>query len=185
MIKTLVFIGGIARESINRKLFAYVEARNGGRFAFDVPALETLPFFSQDIEDAPPAVVVDLRERMERADALLVVTPEYNRSYPAVLKNALDWTSRPKHWGAGKPAAVLGASRGPIGTFGAQLLTRLLLGTLDFHVMTKPEIYFNHAQYVDAQGRLAEASGKIFDDFVDAFAAWATSRRGPTPLGKI
>ena len=174
MIKTLVFIGGISRESINRKVFAFVETRSRGRFEFDTPALEALPFFSQDIEDAPPAAVVDLRERMAHADAMLVITPEYNRSYPAVLKNALDWTSRPKHWGAGKPAAVLGASRGPIGTFGAQQLMRLLLGTLDFRVMSKPEIYFNYAQYVDDQGRLAESSGKIFDDFVDAFVAWVT-----------
>ena len=173
MIKTLVFIGGIARESINRKLFGFVEARNRGRFEFDVPALETLPFFSQDLEAAPPAAVVDLRERMARADALLVVTPEYNRSYPAVLKNAFDWTSRPKHWGAGKPAAILGASGGPIGTFGAQQMTRLLLGVLDFRTMTKPEIYLNFAQYVDNQGRLADSTGEILDKFIDAFAVWA------------
>ena len=177
MLKILTLVGSLARESINRKTLGFLGESGRGRFDFDTPPLGELPFFSPDIENDPPAAVVDLRKRMEAADALLAVTPEYNRSYPAVLKNALDWLSRPKLWGAGKPAAVLGASLGPIGAFGAQQLTRQLLATLDFKVMSRPAIHFNYAQYVDDQGQLAESSRKIFDEFADAFAVWAGDQK--------
>lgn len=172
MIRVCALVGGIARASLNRALLNHFADRAGGRFTFDAPDLGALPFFSQDIEDAPPPAVTAFRDAVSAADALWVATPEYNRSLPGVLKNALDWTSRPKSLGAGKPAALTGASPGAIGTFGAQQHARLVLSFLDWRVMSQPEFYFNASVNLDEQGRLRPDAAKYLDAFLTAFEAW-------------
>lgn len=172
MIRTVTLVGGISRDSLNRRLLSLFATRGAGRFTFDAPDLGALPFFSQDIENSPPEAVADFRRRVESADALFVVTPEYNRSFPGVLKNALDWTSRPQSLGAGKPAALVGASPGAIGTFGAQQHVRLVLSFLDWRLLSQPEFYGQGPRLFDEQGNAVDESLPYVDRFLDTFAAW-------------
>lgn len=172
MIKVVALVGGIAKDSLNRRLLGFFAERGGERFAFDAPDLGALPFFSQDIENNPPTVVADFRAKVAGAEALLVLTPEYNRSFPGVLKNALDWTSRPKSLGRGKPAAIAGASGGGMGTFGAQQAMRLVLSFLDWRLMSQPEFYFGAPMNLDESGRLKDEALPFLDGFLDAFESW-------------
>jgi chromate reductase len=141
-----------------------------------------LPFYSQDIENDPPQGVVAMREFAAASDAVLIVTPEYNRSIPGVLKNALDWGSRPPGhniW-ARKPTAIMGATTGGVGTFGAQQHLRNICSWLDMPVMNQPAVYFNASTgLADASGaptadgdRLTDASAAFLRKFLAAFEQW-------------
>ncbi len=141
----MVLIGGISKNSLNKRFFAAVEGLGEKSLEFTVFDIARLPFYSQDIENEPPASVAELRELASASDAVLIVTPEYNRSIPGVLKNALDWGSRPPGqsvW-ARKPTAIMGATTGGVGTFGAQQHLRNVCSWLDMPVMNQPAVYFN------------------------------------------
>lgn len=131
-----------------------------------------LPFFNYDDENNPPQVASDFKNLVEKADAILFITPEYNRSFPGVLKNAIDWASRPygqSKW-KGKKAAVMGASIGAIGTFGAQHHLRQVLAYLDVEVMGQPEFYFNAGKAFDEKGECHDESTlKFARDYWAAF----------------
>ena len=173
-----VLIGGISEGSINKKLFGFVREAAGDAMTFDVYPVADLPFFSQDIENDPPAVVRDYKARIAAADAALFVTPEYNRSFPGVLKNAIDWGTRPPGtnlW-SGKPAAIMGTSPGAIGTFGAQNALRQVLSFLDLRIMSQPEFYFTFPRELP-DGKLPEKSAAFVKKFVDAFATWIHTHR--------
>jgi chromate reductase len=174
-MKTAVLIGGISHDSLNRHLFAEVAKLNETLLTFAVADIAALPFFSQDIELDPPQSVVEFKELIVSAEAVLIVTPEYNRSIPGVLKNALDWASRPagQNLWAGKPAAVMGAATGVIGTFGAQQHLRQVCVQLDMPVMNQPTVYFNASSGMDAEGHLTERSAEFLRTFLTAFEQWA------------
>ena len=113
-----VLVGSLRQESINRKYAQALEKLSAGQFAFDHVDMD-LPLYNDDLWQAPPAKVVRLKEQILAADGVLIITPEYNRSIPAVTKNAIDWASRPpQRTLAGKPAAVMGASVTPGGARG-------------------------------------------------------------------
>lgn len=173
-IKTLVLIGGISRESLNRRYFRAIEKRHPSGFLFKSFDISRLPFFSQDIENDPPQVVVEFKDKIKEADAILFITPEYNRSFPGVLKNAIDWGSRPygqNHWDK-KPAAILGASIGNIGTFGAQHHLRQVFAYLNMYVLGQPEMYFNATHLLsDTADFVEEKTGHLIDDFFTAFGS--------------
>jgi chromate reductase len=118
-----------------------------------------LPGFSQDDEAQPPAQVIELKQRVRRADAILFVTPEYNYSVPGVLKNAIDWASRPygdSAWN-GKPVAIMGASVGAIGTARAQYHMRQMFVFLNMFAINQPEVMIANAhKHFDDQGRLTD-----------------------------
>lgn len=170
-MKVLVLIGGISKGSINKQLFRNVKELAGDKFEFDVLDIAALPYYSQDIEDDLPQVVKDMKARVETCDGLLFVTPEYNRSIPGVLKNALDWGSRPfgsNSWD-GKPAAVLGASPGPIGTFGAQNHLREVLTQLSICAMPAPQFYYSD----DMQdGKVSTKTAKRLQKILKSFELW-------------
>jgi chromate reductase len=181
-MKVMVLVGGISAGSLNRRFFEAVARVAADAFEFQVFEIAALPFYSQDIENDLPAEVLRLREMAAAADGVLIVTPEYNRSIPGVLKNALDWGSRPPGhgiWG-GKPTAIMGATGGGIGTFGAQQHLRSICSQLDMPVMNQPTLYFNAATglansdgVVGADGdRIAEVSVPFVQKFLAAFAAW-------------
>jgi chromate reductase, NAD(P)H dehydrogenase (quinone) len=131
-VKVAVIVGSNRRDSINRKLAQALAKLGEGRLAFHFVAIEDLPLYSQDLEGELPSSVVRFKSEIAAADALLFVTPEHNRSIPAVLKNAIDWGARPygqNSW-SGKPAAITGTSPGALGTAVAQLHLRQVLGTL-------------------------------------------------------
>ncbi len=169
----LTLVGGISSTSINKRLFAEMVKANDTGLRFTMFDIASLPFFSQDIELTPPAAVMKLKEMARAADAVLIVTPEYNRSIPGVLKNALDWGSRPPAdncWN-GKPAAISGASSGAIGTFGAQQHLRNICSSLNMHVMSQPEAYINFPASADANG-LNERSVAFIRKFLGSFEQW-------------
>jgi chromate reductase, NAD(P)H dehydrogenase (quinone) len=171
-IKTLVMIGGISRNSLNRRFFRSIQTLKPEGFDFEVFDITRLPYFSQDIENDPPDIVIEFKEKIRETDALLVITPEYNRSFPGVLKNALDWGSRPygqNLWDK-KPAALMGASIGNIGTFGAQHHLRQVFVYLNVYVLGQPEFYFNASQAFDELGKIASSSTREFiQKYFEAF----------------
>lgn len=135
-----------------------------------------LPLYNEDLRtEGFPAAVERFREQIRAADALLFVTPEYNYSIPGVLKNAIDWASRPPEQPfAGKPAAIMGASPGAIGTARAQYHLRQVLVFLDVHPLNKPEVMIGAAhERFDAQGQLIhEPTREFIGKMLAALAAW-------------
>ncbi|MGH8534503.1 MAG: NADPH-dependent FMN reductase [Gammaproteobacteria bacterium] len=131
----------------------------------DIFELDGIPAFNQDEEQNPPAKVVELKARIREADAVLIVTPEYNYSVPGVLKNAIDWASRPygdNAW-SGKPAAIMGASVGTIGTARAQYHLRQMFVFLNVFPVNQPEVMIDNAvERFDAEGNLTDEATKDF-----------------------
>ncbi len=173
-ISVLALVGGISSESANRTLYDFLVAESPAGMHLETFPIETLPFFSQDLEEELPESVLRLKEAIERADGVLFVTPEYNRSYPGVLKNAIDWGSRPwmrNSW-EGKPAATLGASIGAIGTYGAQSHLKAVLSFLDMSLMNHPEFYFNITRGLDENGGLTPSARALVREFLESFDAF-------------
>ncbi len=125
--------------------------------------LHGIPLFNQDEEKTPPAMVVEFKKRIRAADAILFATPEYNYNLPGVLKNAIDWASRPygdNAWND-KPVAIMGASPGVLGTARAQSLLRPLLTHLNMHTVNQPEVMIAKAhEKFDANGNFTDEPGK-------------------------
>lgn len=151
----------------------------------DIFELDGIPAFNQDEEQNPPAKVVELKARIREADAVLIVTPEYNYSVPGVLKNAIDWASRPygdNAW-SGKPAAVMGASVGTIGTARAQYHLRQVFVFLNVFPVNQPEAMIgNAAERFDAEGNLTDEATKDFiRQLLQNLVVW-TSTASTTPI---
>jgi chromate reductase len=174
--KIFSLVGGICKDSLSRKLFEFFKEEAGDNFSFNQFAIETLPYFSQDVEHNPPQEVVDFKKKADAADAVLIVTPEYNRSFPGVLKNALDWGSRPygKSVWPGKPAGLIGTSPGAIGAFGAQSQMKLVLSFLDFRLMNQPEFYFTFPKELEG-GKLPASAQDFLRLYVSKFRDWVTN----------
>ncbi|MNK07793.1 NADPH azoreductase [compost metagenome] len=174
-VHILAIVGGISKESINKKLFYAVRSLAPKNMVLEDFDISQLPFFSQDLENDPPEVARKFKERIKEADAVLFITPEYNRSFPGVLKNAIDWGSRPygqNLWDK-KVAGVMGASIGNIGTFGAQHHLRQILAYLNMKTMGQPEFYLNASKCFDGKGQLADEKVKeLIQGYWKAFVAW-------------
>jgi chromate reductase, NAD(P)H dehydrogenase (quinone) len=159
-MRVLGISGSLRRDSYNSALLrAAAERLPAGAELVPYESLAELPPYDADLEESPallPAAVEELREAARSADAVLIATPEYNHSIPGVLKNALDWISRPAGKSAlmGKPAAVLGASTGMFGAVWAQAETRKVLGALGGRVVDA-ELPIARAQEIYADGELA------------------------------
>ena len=158
-IRILGIAGSLREGSYNRGVLraaAELVPENG---EIDIVELDGMPGFNQDEEKSPPAKVVELKQRIREADAVLFVTPEYNNSNPGVLKNAIDWASRPygdNAW-AGKPAAIMGASVGAIATARAQYHLRQVMVFLDMHPLNQPEVMIgNCADKFNEAGELTD-----------------------------
>ncbi|EIL89815.1 MAG: NAD(P)H-dependent oxidoreductase [Rhodanobacter sp.] len=179
-IKVAVFIGSLRKASINRRLARAVAQLAPDDVVFEPVRIDDLPLYDQDFDGDYPAQGKRLKQAVESADALLFVTPEYNRSIPGVLKNALDLGSRP--WGtnsfAGKPGGVIGASIGATGSALAQQHLRNVLAYLDVVLLAQPEVYvqFKDDTLIDAEGRVSnEGTQKFLQGFVDRYVAWVRS----------
>ncbi|MDR1941934.1 MAG: NAD(P)H-dependent oxidoreductase [Endomicrobium sp.] len=170
-MKILTITGSLAKNSINKKLYALIKPLAPQDFEFEEADISQIPFFNVDIENPIPESVAAFKERVKNADAVLFITPEHNRSIPGVLKNAIDWGSRP--FGKGvwikKPAAVLGASPSAMGAFAAQTQLRSLLSFLGAKGMYQPEIYLNFSANVDKEGNLSDSSKTLFNRFFAEF----------------
>ncbi|SMC19570.1 NAD(P)H-dependent FMN reductase [Andreprevotia lacus DSM 23236] len=177
--RVLAIVGGISSNSINQSVFRALQKLAPAGYELSQFDISTLPFFSQDLENDPPAVVKLLREQVAAADAILFITPEYNRSIPGVLKNAIDWASRPygqSKWDC-KTAAVLGASIGNIGTFGAQHHLRQVLAYLNLRVLGQPEAYLNVSQSLENGEITAQPTLDYLASYWKAFTAWIEHNR--------
>src|SRR5258706_2237401 len=150
----LGFAGSLRRASDNRGLIRAAAELAPPGIAVEIFDLGDLPFYNQDVEDAgEPAGVVAFKRAIAQADALLIATPEYNHGIPGVLKNAIDWASRPYAESAwhGKPIAIMGTSPGPSGTIRAQIQLRECFSTLNLLAVNKPEVTIaGAAQKLDA-----------------------------------
>jgi chromate reductase len=170
-----VMVGSLRSNSINRQLAHGIERLAPAELAFQHLELQDLPLFNQDNENKPPESVKQLKAQIAASDGLLFVAPEYNRSVPGVLKNAIDHGSRPYGKGvfSGKPAGVLGASGGVIGTALAQQHLRNILSYLDVPTLGQPEAFIHAKEGLfDADGRIGPDSRQFLQSWVDRFAAW-------------
>ncbi len=168
-----VIVGSNRRESINRKLALALAKLGADKFDANFVRIDHLPMFNQDLEGSLPPEVVRFKNELAQADGILIVTPEHNRSIPAVLKNAIDWGARPygqNSW-AGKPTFITGTSPGAMGSAIAQQHLRSVMvsmGTIlqggEAYVTFKPNLIDEHGNIGD------ESTQKFLQGFVDRFA---------------
>jgi chromate reductase len=168
--------GSLRKGSFNTALLRAAVELTPRDVRIETADISGIPPYNEDVRTAgfPPAVV-GLRDRIERADAILFVTPEYNYSVPGVLKNAIDWCSRPPNQPfAGKPLGLMGASSGMGGTMRAQYHLRQTAVFLDMHPLNRPEVFVRNAQTVfDDAGKLVDEPTRAHvRQFVEALAAW-------------
>ena len=177
-----VLVGSLRKQSSNPKIANEIIALAPASLSLEIVEIGQLSFFNQDLEATPPADWVEFRARVAKADAALFVTPEYNRSVPAVLKNALDVGSRPYGKSAwnGKPWAVASVSIGAIGGFGANHHLRQSLTYVNMPTLQQPEVYISNASGLfDEGGKLNDGTRDLLKNFVTTFAAWIeTTRQG-------
>lgn len=171
-----VLVGSLRKDSLNRKTaFALAELAPAA-IRLEQVDIGQLAMYNQDLDDAPPAEWTAFRERIAKADGVLFVTPEYNRSVPGALKNAIDIGSRPYGHSAwqGKPGGVVTVSPGAIGGFGANHHLRQMLVFLDVHPLQQPEAYLGGAsKWFGDDGKLQDESARKFlQTFINAYAAW-------------
>jgi len=171
-----LLVGSLRRDSINRKLADAVVKLAPAEFTFKPLRIDDLPLYNQDEEAHPAEPVKRLKSEIKAADGVVFVTPEYNRSMPGVLKNAIDHASRPYGQSAwtGKPAGVLGASIGAIGSAVAQQHLRNTLAYLDMPTLGQPEAFiYIEKNFFDASGSIANADTKKFlQSWLDKYVTW-------------
>ena len=170
-----VVVGSLRRESFNQKLANAIVKLAPSDFSFTPVTIGDLPLYNQDDDANPSEQVKRLKKEITAAQGLLFVTPEYNRSIPGVLKNALDHASRPygqNAW-AGKPSGVLGVSVGAIGTAMAQQHLRNILAYLDVPTLAQPEAFIQAKEGLfDDTGNIGEGSKKFLQDWMDKYVVW-------------
>ncbi|MDD4742949.1 MAG: NAD(P)H-dependent oxidoreductase [Bacteroidales bacterium] len=174
--KIAVIVGSLRKESFNLKTAKTLIALAPESLSLEIINIANLPMFNEDLEATPPKEWVAFKEQISAADGLLFLTPEYNRSVPGVLKNAIDVGSRPygKNSWNGKPAAIVSVSIGPISGFGANHHLRQSLVFVNVHTMAQPEAYIGGAAALfDDKGKLTNDSTKGFlKSFMEAFEKW-------------
>ncbi len=178
-----VIVGSLRKELFNRKVANALAELSPSTLKLNIVEIGQLPMYNQDGDENPPAEWTAFRDRIRAAHAVLFVTPEHNRSVPAALKNALDVGSRPygKSAWSGKPGAVVSASPGAIGGFGANHHLRQSLVFLNVPAMAQPEAYIGGAD------KLFDTSGKLVNDgtreflrsFIQAYDAWIAANTKP------
>jgi chromate reductase len=172
-----VLVGSLRKQSFSRRVALAMKELSPASLALEIVEIGELPFYNQDLEvEPPPAQWTTFRNQVRGAAGVLFVTPEYNRSVPAVLKNALDVGSRPygKSVWSGKPGAVVSVSPGAIGGFGANHHLRQSLVFLDVPAMQQPEAYLGGADKLfDEAGKLTNTSTRDFlKTYVERYAEW-------------
>jgi chromate reductase, NAD(P)H dehydrogenase (quinone) len=180
-VRILGIAGSLRKQSYNRAALRAALELLPADATLEIADIEGLPGFNQDHEQDPPAKVAELKKQVRAADAILFVTPEYNYSIPGVLKNAIDWASRPygdSAWND-KPAAVMGASVGTMGTARAQYHLRQCFIFLNMHPVNQPEVMIaNASERFDASGNLThEPTREIIRKLLENLAHWTRRLR--------
>ncbi|PQZ85156.1 MULTISPECIES: NADPH-dependent FMN reductase [Pseudomonas] len=176
-----VVVGSLRKDSINRKVALALAELAPANLKLNIVEIGDLPLYNEDIDVTPPAAYSTFRQQVSSSDAVLFVTPEYNRSVPAPLKNAIDVGSRPYGQSAwsGKPGAIISVSPGAIGGFGANHHLRQSLVFLDVACMQQPEAYLGGAGNVfDEAGKVSEKTKPFLQAFIDAYGKWVEKQQG-------
>lgn len=176
MYKVLVIVGSLRKDSFNKKLAHALDKLNHPKLQFSFAKIDDIPIYNQDLDQNLPAPVVRLKQEVAAADAVLLVTPEYNRSVPGVLKNVIDWGTRPygtNVW-ARKPMTMAGTSPGVISTAIAQSHLRSIMISIDAIVLGFPEVYvFYKEGLIDENFKVTDAGlEKYLQGFLDRFSEW-------------
>ena len=180
-----VLVGSLRRGSLNRKFAESIGRLAAGQLEFRFSEIGDLPLYNEDLWDDPPASVLRLKQEIAEADAVLFVTPEYNRTYSPAIMNALHWGTRP--WGqnswAGKPSAIIGTSPGAIGAAAGQNALRSLVSVVGTVPMVQPEVYFTYKPELFGEDGtiLDETTRSFLAGWVDRFAAWIERMAEPRP----
>jgi chromate reductase len=181
MRNVAVLVGSLRKGSFNRKMAHALRDLAAGTLALDEVEIGDLPLYNEDLEANAPEPWTRFRDRMRGAEAVLFVTPEYNRSVPGLLKNAIDVGSRPygKSVFSRKPAAVVSVTGGALGAFGANHHLRQSLVFLDMPTLQQPEMYIGGGgKLFDEQGHVInDDTRKLLQKFIDAFARWIEKTR--------
>ncbi|RYY79075.1 MAG: NAD(P)H-dependent oxidoreductase [Moraxellaceae bacterium] len=188
MANISIIVGSLRRDSINLKVaraLIKLAAQEKLPHHLNLVDIGGLPLYNEDLWDGIPSTVTDFKNSIKTSDAVLFVTPEYNRSVPSPLKNALDWGSRPNKdnsWGT-KPVAMLGASPGQLGTAVAQSHLRVILMTLNTRLMAQPEIYLKFEDgMIDNNNEIAsERTRQYLLKFLNTFNEWINEIGTATP----
>ncbi|HYC35370.1 MAG TPA: NAD(P)H-dependent oxidoreductase [Usitatibacter sp.] len=182
--KVAVIVGSIRKGSFSRMVAKAMCGLAPG-LECEIVEIAQLSMYNQDLDENPPAEWVAFKDRIKAADAVLFVTPEYNRSMPGVLKNAIDVASRPygKSAWAKKPCAVVSVTPGALGAFGANHHLRQSLVFLDMPAMQQPEAYVsNISRSLDDKGSLSSDETREFlRKFMEAFSSWIEANTAPAP----
>ena len=176
-----VVVGSLRRDSLNRKLADALAKLAPADFSFKQVQIGNLPLYNQDDDANPAESVKQLKADIAAAQGVLFVTPEYNRSIPGVLKNAIDHASRPYGQSAwsGKPTAVMGTSPGATGTSLAQQHLRNILACLNMPTLNQPEMFIQMKDgLIDEAGNIGEGSRKFFQGWMDHYVAWVKKFAG-------
>ncbi len=176
MYNVSVIAGSLRKDSFNKKLMHALDKLNHPQLKFNVLDISQIPLFNQDNENNMPTAVVNFKKEIVNSDGLLFITPEYNRSIPGVLKNVIDWGTRPygKNCWANKPTGIIGTSPGAIGTAVAQAHLRSILVGLEAIVLGQPEVYLVYKnELFDENDRITnEGTAKFLQGFLDKFSNW-------------
>jgi len=169
-----VLVGSLRKDSFNRRLADGLEQLAPAGFTFTRPRIDDLPPYNQDEDAHPPAAAARLKQEIGAAKGVIFVTPEYNRSIPGVLKNAIDHASRPYRqsaW-AGKPAGIVGVSVGATGTSMAQQHLRNMVAYLDMPTLGQPEVFLEMKDDLFEGRAIGPASREFLQGWMDRYAAW-------------
>jgi chromate reductase len=180
--KVAVIVGSLRKDSVNRRFAQALAKLARPRLDLQIIEIGELPLYDQDLEAELPAAVARFKHQVESADAILFVTPEFNRTFSAALKNAIEWGSRP--WGknswAGKPGAIVGATLGAVGTAAAQSQLRSVAGAIGVALSVQPEIYLNYRDGLIVEGEITDESFKgVLVDWSAKFADWIARFKAP------
>jgi chromate reductase len=176
--KILGIAGSLRKDSYNRALLRAIAGLAPDGIEIDIFELDNIPLYNQDIDtqELMPESVRELKRRIREADAVLFVTPEYNRSIPGVLKNAIDWASRPYNDNSfdDKPVATIGATDGMLGTAVVQYHMREIFSFLNAHPMERPQLFISGISGKLVDGKIKdEELEKLLLKFIDSLAVWA------------
>jgi chromate reductase, NAD(P)H dehydrogenase (quinone) len=181
-IRILGFAGSLRRDSFNKALLRAAAESLPASAELEIFDLQGIPLFNQDFENDPPAIVRDFKLKIRAADAILIATPEYDYSFPGVLKNAIDWASRPYGDNSfdDKPVAIISASAGMLGGVRAQYQLRQVLVYLNMHPVNTPDVLIGfEVQKFDANGKLVDENSKKFlKQLLDNLVAWTNRLKG-------
>lgn len=181
MRRVSVLVGSLSSKSINRSLARALTKLAAPALELVEVSLADIPMLNSEFQNDPPPPVWRMKQEIEATDAVLFVSPESNRSVPAVLKNAIDWGSRP--WGrnswANRPAAIIGASPGPTGTAAMQQHLRTILSPLQAPLMGQPEAYVHYkAGLIDETHAVTDERIRSFlQSYIDAFVLWIEKQK--------